>query len=46
MNEKTSLSEYLVISRGRWDKDCSPAEIQAAIDKFYAWKDRLVVEAR
>jgi hypothetical protein len=38
------MSEYLVISRGQWDKDRSPEEIQAAIDAFYAWKDRLVAE--
>ena len=46
MNEKSSLSEYLVISRGQWDKDRAPEEIQAAIDKFYVWKDRLVAEGR
>jgi hypothetical protein len=44
MNEKTALSEYLVVSRGQWDKDRAPAEVQAAIDKFYVWKDRLVAE--
>lgn len=44
MNDKTSLSEYLVISRGQWDKDRSPEEIQEAIDDFYIWHDRLVSE--
>jgi hypothetical protein len=44
MNKKAAMSEYLVISRGQWDKDRSPEEIQAAIDAFYAWKDRLVAE--
>jgi len=46
MNKKTSLSEYLVISRGRWDKDLSREEIQNAIDKFYVWRDRLVDEGK
>jgi hypothetical protein len=46
MAEKPSPSEYLVISRGRWDEDKSPDEIQQAIDAFYRWKDRLVQEGR
>ena len=29
--------DYLVISRGQWDKDVSPADIQQAIDDFYVW---------
>jgi hypothetical protein len=44
MNQTTSRSEYLVISRGQWDKDISREEIQDAIDKFYAWHDRLVAD--
>ena len=46
MNKKTSLSEYLVISRGQWDEDVSREEIQNAIDKFYVWHDRLVDEGK
>ncbi len=41
-----SRSDYLVISRGRWDRDKSPQEIQQAIDAFYAWHDRLVKEGK
>jgi hypothetical protein len=37
-------SEYLVISRGQWDRDVPPEEIQGAIDRFYEWHDRLVGE--
>jgi len=37
MSGNTALSEYLVISRGQWDPDKSPAEIQKVIDQFYAW---------
>ncbi|MEZ5433437.1 MAG: YciI family protein [Verrucomicrobiales bacterium] len=29
--------DYLVISRGQWDKDVPPADIQQAIDDFYVW---------
>jgi hypothetical protein len=46
MNERNPLLEYLVISRGQWDKDISREEIQNAIDKFYLWYDRLVNEGR
>jgi hypothetical protein len=38
--------EYLVISRGQWDDDKSPEQIQQAIDDFYVWHDRLVAEGR
>ena len=46
MSEKLSSSEYLVISRGQWDKDVSPEEIQNAIDQFYLWLGRLVEEGK
>jgi len=38
--------EYLVISRGQWDAERSPREIQKAIDAFYVWYDRLVAEGK
>lgn len=41
-----SSSEFLVISRGQWDRDKSPEEIQQAIDAFYVWIDRLIQEGR
>lgn len=44
MKPGAQLSEYLVISRGQWDDDASPEQIQGAIDRFYAWHDRLVGE--
>jgi len=46
MTENTSPSEYLVISRGKWDEDKRPEEIQDAIDKFYVWHARLVDEGK
>jgi hypothetical protein len=45
-NEKVSQSEYLVISRGQWDRELSPEEIQKAIDQFYVWLARLVDEGK
>jgi hypothetical protein len=46
MNKQVSPSEYLVISRGQWDKDVSREEIQNAIDRFYVWLARLVDEGK
>lgn len=46
MSEADSTAEYLVISRGKWSKDLSAEQIQDAIDRFYAWKERLVAEGK
>lgn len=46
MSTEPSKSEYLVLSRGKWDKDLPPEQIQAAIDKFYTWLDGLVQEGK
>ena len=46
MSEQTSPAEYLVISRGEWDKNASQEQIQNAIDQFYTWLDRLVDEGK
>jgi len=46
MSANDQLAEYLVISRGQWDEDKSPDEIQKAIDAFYAWHERLVGEGK
>ena len=35
-----------MLSRGQWDAAKSPEQIQAAIDAFYAWYERLVAEGR
>jgi len=37
---KEASSEYLVLSRGQWDKDAPKEEIEAAIVKFYDWLER------
>lgn len=46
MEYQGAPSEYLVISRGQWDKDISPERIQTAIDDFYAWLERLIKEGK
>ena len=44
MNEEAEPSEYLVISRGQWDRDSQPEAIQLAIDQFYIWLERNIAE--
>jgi hypothetical protein len=46
MEKENTLREYFVLSRGQWDEDKSPQEIQQAIDEFYAWHDRLTAQGR
>ena len=46
MSERPPQAEYLVISRGQWDRTLSRDEIQNAINRFYTWLDRLVDEGK
>jgi hypothetical protein len=46
MKQDETLHEYLVLSRGQWDTDKTAEEVQAAIDAFYVWYERLVAEGR
>jgi hypothetical protein len=46
MSERPPPAEYLVISRGQWDRTLSRDEIKNAIDQFYTWYDRLVNEGK
>jgi hypothetical protein len=46
MKPDESLHEYLILSRGQWDADKSNEEIQAAIDAFYEWYEKLVADGR
>jgi hypothetical protein len=46
MTKKSSPSEYLVLSRGQWEKNASPDDIQIAIDKFYSWLEWHVEEGK
>lgn len=42
----SAISEYLVLSRGQWDKDAPREQIQEAIDQFYLWLEKLVEEGK
>lgn len=46
MNEQAAMAEYLVLSRGQWDKDASKDDIEAAIQKFYEWLARNIAQGR
>jgi hypothetical protein len=46
MNKQPPVSEYLVLSRGRWDEGASKKDIDAAIDRFYKWYERNLKEGR
>ncbi|HEX7768581.1 MAG TPA: YciI family protein [Dokdonella sp.] len=46
MGESAPSSEFLVLSRGRWDEDATAERIETAIDAFYAWLDREVAAGR
>lgn len=35
--DTNTKQDFLVISRGQWDKDATPTDIQQAIDDFYVW---------
>lgn len=37
MNTEAPLNDYLVLSRGHWDKDATKDQINTAIDQFYLW---------
>ncbi len=46
MPETPPTAEYLLLSRGQWDPAKSKEEIQAAIDSFYTWHEKLVAEGK
>ena len=46
MSESRELRDHLLLSRGQWDPSRSKEEIQAAIDAFYEWYERLVAQGR
>jgi hypothetical protein len=39
-------TEFLLLSRGKWDPSKSAEEIQNAIDNFYTWHEQLVAEGK
>lgn len=46
MSKADLSSEYLVISRGQWDKDLPPERIQTAIDDFYVWITQMIADGK
>jgi hypothetical protein len=46
MTKTPPLSDYLVLSRGKWSGSKSPEEIQQAIDAFYIWYERALADGR
>lgn len=46
MSHPSERSEFLVISRGQWDKAASKEDIEKAIETFYRWLDRNIAEGR
>jgi len=46
MSNDKPLSEFLILSRGQWDANKSPEQIQQAIDDFYVWHADLVAQGK
>lgn len=46
MQKSFKPSEFLLLSRGKWDPDKTPEQIQKAIDDFYVWHEKLVGEGK
>ena len=46
MKQPSSPAEYLVISRGQWNRDISQEQKESVIDDFYVWLEGLVKEGK
>lgn len=46
MSEDHETHEFLVLSRGQWQRDAAREAIQAAIDAFYPWLEAHVAAGR
>lgn len=46
MTHSEDLHDYLVLSRGQWDKAAAPDAIQASIDAFYPWIEDHIAAGR
>lgn len=42
----SSNSEFLLLSRGQWDPASDKADIETAIDQFYAWYEKNIENGR
>ena len=46
LQTQSQPSEYLVLSRGQWDKGASKEDIESAIKRFYDWLGRNVEQGK
>ena len=46
MSNPSQMSDYLVLSRGQWDKGASQDDIEAAIADFYEWYEQNIATGR
>jgi hypothetical protein len=46
MSNTEDTRDYLVLSRGQWDKTAAPEDIQRAIDAFYPWLEAQIAAGR
>ena len=46
MTEDDDRREFLVLSRGQWNRDATPEAIQASIDAFYPWLEAHIAAGR
>jgi len=46
MAPDSDLREFLVLSRGQWQRDAAPEAIQASIDAFYPWLEAHIAAGR
>ena len=46
MAHSPTNSQYLVISRGKWDEDAKKEDVQQAIDRFYEWYEKNLESGR
>jgi hypothetical protein len=46
MTQDSDQQEFLVLSRGQWNRDAEPEAIQAAIDAFYEWIEAHIAAGR
>jgi hypothetical protein len=46
MQKPFKPTDFLLLSRGKWDPSKSPEEIQSAIDTFYVWHEQLVAHGK
>jgi hypothetical protein len=42
----TEQHQFLLLSRGQWDRNSDKADIEAAIGKFYAWYETNIAAGR